>query len=130
MNVIFHMLPMLSFKEHWLNKEPCVVTAHSISSGWISICCHCCFTMHCMWFSTCCHSPLSKSNGFCFPCVVIAHMLSLLSFKNQWMQFSLCCHCILSRQWMVFHMSSLLFHLAVDVIFHIFSLLSFKEQWM
>ena len=96
------------------------VTAHLISSGWISICCHYCFTMHCMWFSTCCHCPLSKSNGFGFSCVVIAHILSLLSFKNQWLQFSLYCHYILSRQWMFFHMLSLLFHLEVEVIFHIF----------
>ena len=108
----------------------CFVAAYLISSGWISICCHCCFIMHCMWFSTCCHCPLSKSNGFGFPWVVIAHMLSLLSFKNHWLQFSLCCHCILSRQWMVFHMLFLLFYLTVDVIFHIFSQLSFKEQWM
>ena len=57
-------------------------------------------------------------------------MLSLLYFKNQWMQLSLCCQGTFSKQWMDFYMLSLLFHLAVDMIFHKLPLFPFKEQWM
>ena len=81
-----------------------------------------------MWFSTCCHCSLWKINGCCFPCVVtshlissawismlslmfnytvdvVFHMLSLPSLKNQWMEFSLCCQAIFSKQWMWFFTS-------------------------
>ena len=61
---------------------------------------------------------------------LIFYMLSLLSFKNQLMQFFLCCQDTFSKQWMDFYMLPLQFHLAVDVVFHKLPLLSFKEQWM
>ena len=97
----------------------CVFKAHLVSSGWISICCHCCFTKQWMWFSTCCHCPLSKSSGFGFLFVFTADlissewfsiMFSLLSFKNPWAQFFLFCQGIFSKKWMDFPMLSLLFH--------------------
>ena len=55
----------------------CVVTAHLISSGWISICCHCCFTNQWMWFSICLNCFLSKSREYCFQCVITAHLISI-----------------------------------------------------
>ena len=42
----------------------------------------------------------------------------------------MCYHNTFSKQWMDFHMLSLLLDYVVYVIFHMFSLLSFKEQWM
>ena len=58
----------------------CVVTAHSISSGWISICCQCCYhyvslyvvTNQWIWFSTYLDWSLSKSCGFNLSCLVTA----------------------------------------------------------
>ena len=41
---------------------------------------------------------------------LILYMLSLFSFKNQWAQFSLCCQGTICKQWMDFHMLSLLFY--------------------
>ena len=64
----------------------CTFKAHLVSSGWISICCHCCFTKHWMWFSTCCRYPLSK----------------------KWIWFSVSFYSTLNKQWKVFHMFSLL----------------------
>ena len=83
---------------------PCVVTANLISSRWISICCHYCFTKQWMWFSICCHYPLSKKQiwfSVCFHSTLnkqwkVFHMLSLLCTK-QCMGFSTCCHCYLSN---------------------------------
>ena len=133
------------------------------------MCYHCCFTKQWMWLTTCCHCPLSKNSVFGFPFVFAAHLISsewfsirvsLLCFKNQWMQFFLCYqgtfskqwinfqilsllsfkeqgirhslwyHHTFNKQWMLFHMLSLLLHLAVEVIFPMFSLLFFKKQWI
>ena len=93
-----------------------------------------------MWFSTCCRYSLSKSNGYCFPCIVTSHLISSgwisiccsCCFTRQWICFShvvtalfraemdvfffVCSHITFSKQWMNFHMLSLLFHLAVDVV--------------
>ena len=41
---------------------------------------------------------------------MIFHILSLLSVKEHWMLFSMCCHRTFNKQWMDFHMLSLLFH--------------------
>ena len=87
---VFHMLSLLCTKQcmgfstccHCSLSNisgcsfSCVFKAHLVSSGWISICCHCCFTKQWMWFSTCCHCPLSKSSGFGFPFVFTAHLIS------------------------------------------------------
>ena len=96
----------------------CAVKAHLVSSGWISICCHCSFTKQWMWFSTCCHCTLSKSSGFGSRFVFTAHLISgwfsiifsLLSFRNRWIQFFLFCQGTFSKSWMDFRMLSLLFH--------------------
>ena len=46
------------------------------------------------------------------------------------MLFHMCCHGTFSKQWMDFHMLSLLFHFALDVVFHMLSLPSLKKQWI
>ena len=90
-----------------------------LSTGWISTCCYCCFTKQWMWFSTCCHCPPSKNSGFGSQFVFTAHlissgwfsiMFSLLSFRNQWIQFFSFCQGTFSKQWMDFRILSLLFH--------------------
>ena len=53
---------------------------------------------------------------------LILHMLLLLSLKEQWMLFHMCCHRTFSKHWMDFHMLSLLFQFAVDVVFHMLSI--------
>ena len=80
-------------------SSSCALKAHLLSTGWISICCHCCFTRQWMWFSTWYNCPFSKSSGW-FPS----------------------CHCSkLSSVW-VFHMFSLLpFQTSVDAVFLMFS---------
>ena len=97
----------------------CAFKAHLLSTGWISICYYCCFTKQWMWFSTCCHCPPSKNSGFGSQFVFTAHlissgwfsiMFSLLSFRNQWIQFFSFCQGTFSKQWMDFRILSLLFH--------------------
>ena len=69
----------------------CAVKAHLVRSGWISICCHCCFTKQWMWFSTCCQCPLSNISGCSFSCAFKAHLLS-----TGWI--SICCYCCFTKQ--------------------------------
>ena len=165
--MVFNMLPLLWKKQFkWFStcyhcspskkngfSFPCVLKTLLISSGWTSICCHCCVTMQWIWFSICFNHSLSKNNGRCFPCVVIGHLIRSgwificchCCFNKELMWFSTCCHCSLSKYngrsfsflvtsdlisngWT--SILSLLSHHAVYVIFHIFSLLSVKEQWI
>ena len=81
----------------------CAFKAHLLSTGWISISCHCCFTKQWMWFSTCCHYPLSKSSGFGFP-----HIVTALSQKA--VDGFPSCHCSeLSSGWGFPHVVTALF---------------------
>ena len=54
----------------------CVVTARLINSGWISICCQCCFINQWIWFTTCLECCFSRSRGCDLPCVVTAYLWS------------------------------------------------------
>ena len=66
----FSTLLLLSFKDQRILFSMCCI-GHLISSWWISICCDCCFNKQWMWF---------------------LHMLSLVSFNEQWLKFSMCSH--------------------------------------
>ena len=104
MDVVCHMLSLLSFKEQRIYFSMC---SHStlICNGWIFICCNHCFTMQWMCSSTCCHWSLSKNNGYCFLSVVTEHLISsrwisiccYCCFTMEWMWFFICCHCSLSK---------------------------------
>ena len=48
----------------------CPVKAHLVSTGWISICCHCCFTKQWIWFST---MPSLKKQWMVFHLVTVAN---------------------------------------------------------
>ena len=94
-----------------------VITAHLISSGCISGCFACS-----LWKSNGCSLPCAAtaylvSSGWISINVVLQfskavdmafHMLLLPSLKNQWICFSMCCHCTLSKEWMIFHIVPLL----------------------
>ena len=94
MYVILHMLSLLSFKNQWM-QFPRAVKAHLVSSGWISTCCHCCFTKQWMLFFPSCHCSLSKNNGCCFLCILTSHLRG-----SRWI--FICCHCCFTKQWMCF----------------------------
>ena len=56
-------------------------------------------------FCTCCHWFLSRNNGWRFPCVLTACLITSERtcigchrwFTMQWMWFCICCHCSLSK---------------------------------
>ena len=68
-------------------------------------CCHCSFFKQWMWFSRFYYLFLLKRSGYCFPYVVIAHLISsglifILCqcwFTCQCLWFSTCFHCFLSK---------------------------------
>ena len=87
-NVVFNLLPL-----------------HISQLIYFYKCCHCCLFKQWMWFSSFCHFTLSKSSGYGFPCVLIAHLI-----RSGWISyyvtvfslgkvcgFSTCFHCFLSK---------------------------------
>ena len=115
----------------------CAFKAHLVSSGWISICCDCCFTKQWMWFSTCCQYSLSKKWVWLYVCFHSTlnkqwkafHMLLLLCTK-QCMGFSTCCHCSLSNISRCSFSCAVKAHLVSSGWFPISCHCCFTKQWM
>ena len=153
MDVPFSMVSLPYFKNS--DGFSCVVTAHLISSGWISICCHCCFTNQWMWFSICLDCFLSKSREYCFQCVITAHLISIgcisinvvnaVSLNSEYgfldvsksigYGFHVFTAYLITSEWILIlcyvavfiYYVIILFHLLEYKIFHMFSLFSFKK---
>ena len=118
MDVIFHMLDCSVSKRSGFNL-PFVVTAHLLSSRWISIfclcslsksseCCFQCFITANLISSGCVSinvaNVVTLNNGYGFPCVVTGYLISsewifichcCFTWKCMW--FFTCFHCSLSK---------------------------------
>ena len=131
-DVVLHMLSLLSLKEQWMLFSMCnkqwidfnmlsllfhqaadvifhILSLPSFKNQWMqfSLCCQGTFSKQWMWFFTSCHWSFLKNNECCFPCIVTSHLRG-----SGWI--SICYHCCFK---------------AVDVYFHMLSLPSLKKQW-
>ena len=134
-DLVFHMFLSLSFKEQWMLFSMC---CHSpFDKQWIHF--HILQLLFHLAVNAIFHMlPLPSLKNYSHKITASLKIntflkitaLSLLSLKEQWMQFSMCSHGMFNKQWVEFNMLSLLFHHAVHLILHMWSLLSFKEQWV